>query len=875
MRALDLLRLVRARLRALVRPNAIAEEIREEPDFHLEGRTREREDHGLSPSDARRAGLARFGNPSLIHDRGYDLRGGGLVESVAQDVRYGVRLLVKHRGFSLVAVLTIGLGIGATTAISGVIDAVIVRALPYPHPEQLVGVSVAEPERPGRLFAASVVDMEAWRASGTPFSFLATMSGGTVIAVDGAYVERLSVTLVTSEYLPLFGVRPVQGRFFTEQDERLGADPVVLLGQTYWQRRYRSDPQVVGQTIRFATGTATIVGIVPEAFSATEPLWRPLQLTDEARRQHQFNVTGRLREGVTIAQAQREMDDRAATFAAQVPADKHYLVRLTSLYERTTKGYRSTIDVLAGAVGFVLLIACVNVASLQLARGATRESELAIRTSIGAGRGRLVRQLLIENVLLALAGGAVGALLAWLVFDLLVANIPIYLPANVTPAIDSRVLAFTALVAAAAGLAFGLAPALKLSRVAPARLMNTGMRGTRSASSSRARQLLVAVEIASAAVLVAGGGLMLRSFQRLSAVDLGFAPERIITLEVAPIDGRQGTYDAYYPALLDRLRALPSVSAAGATNQLPLGGASAFSSVLTDGPGGDQRQPIEPSEILPGYFEAIGLSLLTGRLPDDRDRASGARVATLSDTAARQLFPDRSPLGHRLLSDDVWYDVIGVVGDVRHKGPDQPVAAEVYFPYGNSHAVALNGAVRGQPLIVVVRPRGDAAALPAMLRDAARSIGPPVIVRRVRSGRDWWDYSVTAPRQRTVLLSLLGGLGLVLALVGVFGVTSFAVAQRTTEIGLYLALGARPGQVVAAIVIDASMPIGVGLAFGIAMAFFATRLIATFLFQTTPRDPLTFALVVVTLGATGCLASYVPARRAARVDPVIALRQDN
>jgi putative ABC transport system permease protein len=875
MRASDLLRLARARLRALVRPSAIADEIREELDFHVEARTREHEDSGLSPGDARRAALARFGNPLVIHDRGYDLRGGGLMESVAQDVRYGVRLLFKHRGFSLVAVLTLALGIGATTAISGVIDAVMIRPLPYPHAEQLVGVSVADRTQPGRLWAASVVDLDAWRALRTPFSFLATISGDTVIVADGSDVERLSVALVTSEYLPLFGVRPVFGRFFTEQDERLGADPAVLLGQAYWQRRYHRDPQVVGQTIRFTTGTATIIGIVPETFFATEPIWRPLQLTDEARRQHQFNVTGRLREGVTLAQAQREIDDRAATFAAQVPADKPYVVRLTSLYERTTKNYRATIEVLAGAVGFVLLIACVNVASLQLARGATRESELAIRASIGAGRGRLVRQLLIESVLLALAGGAVGALLAWLIFDILVANIPIYLPANVTPAIDGRVLVFTALVAAAAGVAFGLAPALKLSRVAPARLLNTTLRGTRSSSSPRARKLLVVIEVASAAVLVAGGGLTLRSFQRLSAVDLGFAPESIVTLEAAPVDATQGSYDTYYPALLARLRALPGVSAVGATNELPLGGASTFSSVRTDGPGGDERQPIEPREILPGYFEAIGLRVLAGRVPDERDRTSGARVVTLSETAARQLFPDRSPLGHRLLSGDVWYDVIGVVGDVRHKGPDQPVAAQVYFPYGSSQAVALNGTVRGQPLIAVVRPRGNASALPAMLRDAARSVGPRVIVRRVRSGRDWWDYSVTDPRQRTVLLSLLGGLGLVLALVGVFGVTSFAVAQRTREIGVHLALGARPGQVVGAIVKDASMPIAVGLAVGIAMAFFATRLIASFLFQTTPRDPLTFALVVATLGVTGCLASYVPARRAARVDPVVALRQDN
>jgi predicted permease len=485
-----------------------------------------------------------------------------------------------------------------------------------------------------------------------------------------------------------------------------------------------------------------------------------------------------------------------------------------------------------------------------------------------------VRQLLTESLVLSLAGGAFGTLLAWLVLDTLVANIPITISSDVQVGVNGWVLAGTAGLAVIVGLACGLAPALKLSGTSLNAVLGRGTRGLRSALSKAASRLLITIEVAAAVLLVAGAALMITSFVRLSAVDLGFDPGSFMTLEVQPVDTDAQTFATYYPALLERLRALPGVAAAGATPQLPLGGSQSFSFVHTAGEAGGKDFSVSVQQVVPGYFEALHLPLRNGRFVQASDM-TGAPWAVLSEQASAAIFPGGQAVGQRIEFHKVWLNVIGVVGNVWARGPErppeQPHVYTAYVPGGN---VSLLDRAAGQPMVVIVRPADGVRISEAALREAARAVGPPALVRRVRSGADWWDDRVVTPRQRTVLLGILGGLGLLLALVGVFGVTWFTVSRRIPEIGVRLALGARPGQVVRTVIKDGSMPIGAGIAIGITAAWFLSRVISTFLFKTTPHDPLALAGTAIVLAAGGLVAAWIPARRAATVDPVVALRAD-
>src|SRR5260221_3201912 len=437
-------RLLRNRLRALLGRDVVVDEIREEIQFHLDQRIVEHERRGLSPEEARRAALRKFGNPSVVQDQGYDVRGGGMMESFIQDVRYGGRLLWKQRGFSAVALITLALGTGATTAIFCVVDAALIRPLPFAHPEQLVRVDLVSFSRPDVTTAPSLVDMDDWRTLSHVFSHLGTARTEAGIFLEGPDPERVSVTFATLDYLPMYGRIPFIGRGFTPNDEQLAAPPVVILGYRFWQSHFQGDPAVIGRTLRLADQNDTIVGILPDDGSRPQTaLWRPLRATAAARGFRPYAAWARLRDGVTIDDARREVSTLAARLEKERPANKGRGTRITREYDTATKPNRPTINVLLGAVGFVLLIACVNVASLQLARGATREAELAIRASIGAGRGRLVRQMLTESIVLSLAGSALGALLAWLLLDTLVANMPVRISSDVQVRLNCLVLMAT------------------------------------------------------------------------------------------------------------------------------------------------------------------------------------------------------------------------------------------------------------------------------------------------------------------------------------------------------------------------------------------------------------------------------------------------
>jgi predicted permease len=867
---MGLLRLVRARLHALVHRDVVADEIREELEFHVRMRTEEYERAGAPPAVAASEARRRVGNLAVLQDRGYDIRGGGMMETILQDVRYGIRLLWKQRGFSLVAILTLALGCGLSTALFSVIDAAMLRPLPYPHPEQLVDITIETPQRSGKSFrlGPSFDDIRVMAASPALFSDLAIWRTlpGQVIG-DGPEPERLRGLEITEGYLSLHGVTLLLGRGIQADDTYIGAPAVVLLGYDYWQRRFGGSSDVLGKPIRFDEGTATIVGVLPASFYRDTPIWRPLVVTPflQSLRGAGTTTDGRLRPGLTIERAERELTDILGRQPGAAPGQR---VIVRSGLAEAVSGYRTTVNILTWAVALILLIACVNVAGLVLARGATRLPELAVRASIGAGRVRLVRQLLTENLLLSLVGGLAGVLVAWLALDTLVANIPMSLPSNSPATINLRVLALSLTLTLVTGLVFGLLPALRLSRVSVTSVLARGARPAGSPLTRRGSQLLIAAEVSLAVILLAGAGLMVRSFGRLLSVDLGFHPDDIMTMEVVPVDPSAATSNLYYSALLQTIRSLPGVEAAGAIDHLPLKGSSTMTGAKGDG---EIFVSVNTRQVLPGYFEAIGLLPRSGRLPSEADRSSGRRVAVVNETAQRMLFHDGAAAGRALVVGKAGtepLEIIGVVNDVRFRGPSGKIEPEVYLPFNPT------GDSRSRGLVVVVRPSGDARGLPDLLRQAAHGVGPRVLLDRIRPGEAWLDDRILTPKRRTVLLGLLGGLGLVLALVGVFGMTAYAVARRTQEIGLRIAFGARPLDVVRTIVGDAAVPVGIGLVAGLGGAALATRIITTFLFNTPATDPVTFAAVAITLGLAAVVAAWIPARRASRLDPVQALRAD-
>ena len=799
------------------------------------------------------------------------------MDALLQDLRYGARQLFRQRGSSLVAIVTLALGIGVSTAIVSVIDATMLRPLPYPDPEQLISVGVEEPRPDGRWGrpTASMADMREWQEATNVVSQVAGWGSafrGRII--DGPEPERLRVAHFTEEYLPMHGVTPMLGRNFTREDTEHGAPLVALLGYGYWQSRFGGRSDVIGQTIRLDTDIATIIGVLPQWFNATTPVSTPLQIDPAwfARRgSGRVSVYARLQPGVSLEQAVAALSGRTEPGAAgRDGASRPARAWATSRLDSAVAQYRTTVNVLGGAVTLILLIACVNVAGLLMARGATRRAELAVRASMGAGRGRLMRQLLTESVVLAVPAAALGVLLAWVALDTLVANIPLALPSNSPVTLNMKVLALTVVLLVPTTLLFGLAPALRLSRVGVGFALARTSRQVGASLSNRGGQVLIAAEVALAVVLVAGAGLMIRSFARISAVDLGFQPDGVVTMEVLPLEHSAAARKAYYVQLVQRLRTLPGVTSVGLVDYFTLGGGTSFTDLTADG----NSHFMSVFDVLPGYFETLGTPLRQGRFLSDAEYASGFRGVMLNESAARKLFPDGSAIGRTVLkaqSAEPW-SVIGVVGDLRHGGPlirqdREQQRLHAFFPLMPSDE-------DNQAMTIVLRTSGDVSGLAERLRRTASSIGPRVLIEQIRSADELFADRVITPKRRTVLLGLLGVLGLVLALVGVFGMTAYAVTRRTPEIGVRMAFGARPGQVVRTIVRDSALPIVIGIAVGVGAALLATRTIESFLFQTAPNDAATLATVAAVLALTGCIAAVIPAMRAAKVDPATSLRAE-
>ncbi|HQX80800.1 MAG TPA: ABC transporter permease [Vicinamibacterales bacterium] len=797
------------------------------------------------------------------------------MDALTQDLRYGFRQLLRQGGSSLIAIVTLALGIGVSTAIFSVIDATMLRPLPFPDPEQLVSLNPEELMPDGKVSRGtpSMADMRLWQKSDDVFQHVATLGSafrGRI--VEGAEPERIQVSHFTEDYLPMHGITPLIGRNFSREETAPGAPLVALLGYGYWQRRYAGRENVIGETVRFDTEVATIIGVLPPWFNATTPVSVPTRVPlDMYSRRGTGSLTGsvyaRLRPGITIEQARERISARMERRTLPDGKQTTSTVTIQSRLDSALSQARTTINVLAGAVALILLIACVNVAGLLLARGAARQSELAVRASMGAGRGRLIRQLLTESVVLAIPGGALGILLAWLSLDAIVANVPLSISSNSPVTLNLKVLAATAALLVPTAMLFGLAPAIRLSRVQLGSVLARGGRQRGSALSRRGGQMLIAAEVALAVILVAGAGLMIRSFMRISAVDLGFNARGLVILEALPLDRNPGAHQQFYTTLLQQLRTLPGMASVGIVDNFQLGGGTSFSFYTA----GSMADGSTTFEITPGYFETIGALLKSGRLPTDADFAAGFRGAVINETAAKTFF-DGLALGRELTRsgpDKTPWTVIGVIADLKHGGPlSTRQESQIFLPLQISE-YDLNTA-----MMVVMRPSGAIPGLPDQLRKVAQGIGPRVLVERIRTSEELFGERVVTPRRRTVLLGLLGGLGMALALVGVFGMTAYSVTRRTSEIGVRLAFGARPGQVVRTMLRDSAIPIAIGTMLGVGGAFFATRVIKSFLFDTAPTDPLTLGAVAMIIAATGSIAALVPAMRAARIDPASSLRAD-
>ncbi|MGH9411485.1 MAG: FtsX-like permease family protein [Vicinamibacterales bacterium] len=725
-----------------------------------------------------------------------------------------------------------------------------------------------------RLFP-STADIRGWRGMSSVVAHIGSgrVSGFVPLIVDTGIAQRLVVGSASEDFLETYGVAPILGRSFRVEDTRLGAPGVALLGHAFWESQFGGDPAVLGRVIRIQSAPVTIVGVLPAGFYNNTAVWQPSQWADAwLDRRGSTPVVARLRPGVTPEEASRLLTAAPQpNFVETSPTSARAIA--TSLYEGATSGYGKTLRTLGWAVALIVFIACVNVAGLLLARGATRRQELAVRASIGAGRGRLVRQLLVESLLLALVGSIVGVGLGYVSLDSLVALIPLSLPANSPPTIDATVLAFTLVLTVVTALAFGLAPALKLSRSASLHAtLGGGDRIGAAPLSRRSGQWLIAVEIALALVLVSGAGLMVRSFSRLLDVDLGYDPSSILTFEVEPVDQTPALRARFYPELQTALLHLPDVSAVGAVDQLALtGGSMGLFAKADTGAEIDGALRI----VLPGYFEAMGVRLLAGRRLEDADRASG-QAALINATGNAKYF-NGGAVGHTLITGDKApraLRIVGVVPDLKLGGPEDPGGPEMYIlPNVRPDAPPTPNAV-GTTLAMVMRVRGGSAVAADRLKQIAESIGPRVIVGHVGPASTLVDQDVELPRHRMLLLTLLGALGLLLTLVGIFGMTAYAVARRTREIGVRVAIGATPADVLTMMLTDVAKPMVIGIAIGLVGAAFATRVIASFLFQTTPTDPGTFAAVAVTIAVAALFAGWIPSRRALRVDPVSALRAE-
>jgi putative ABC transport system permease protein len=814
------------------------------------------------------------------------------MQNLWQDIRYGMRMLLKAPSLSIVATMALALGIGANTAIFSVVNAVLLRPLPFPDSDKLMMVWDTVPSRGQKRGSASYPNFADWRSQNHVFEHLASFHTSDFIMTGRGESSRLQGAVVNADLFTLLRATPVLGRaFLPAEDEPSETGRVVVLSQELFQKRFNSDASVLNQPMILDGKNYTIIGVMPQAFQfpiQNEPveLWTTVAIDREGkepmtdqRGAHYMHVIGRLKAGVSKEQAQAEMTAIASRLEQQYP-DKnlHRSAAVEPALEALVGDIRPTLLILLGAVACVLLIACANVANLLLARAMTRHKEIAIRSALGASRLRVIRQLLTESVLLSLAGGGLGLVLAVWWSDLLVTLGKDDIPRALQVGLDWRVLGFTLIVSVATGVLFGLAPALQTSRTELTESLKEGGRGSGDgARRNRVRGVLVVSELAIAVVLLVGAGLLIQSLWRLRQVDPGFKPGNVLTFNVAlpDIKYNSGKQVQFFQDLKARMNSLPGVQSAAFVEPLPLGGDHFSLSFETEGrPVAKGDQPSADFFLVsPGYFQTMGIPQIKGRDFNDRDQHKAQQVIIVSEAFAKQFFPGEDPIGKHIKPGISTFEdekaqmceIVGVVGDVKNLSLGAEPKPAFYEPHAQ---------VPFSQMTVVLRTSTDPHSLITGVTKEVGSMDKELPVFGAKTMDEYLSASVAAPRFNTTLLTIFAAVALVLTIVGLYGVMSYSVAQRTNEIGIRMALGAQTGDVLRLIVKQGVKLVLLGLAIGLVGAFALMKLIASLLFGVTTKDPLTFAVVAGLLTAVALLACYLPARRASRIDPMVALRYE-
>lgn len=811
------------------------------------------------------------------------------METLFQDLRYAARSLRKSPGFAAVAVLTLAIGIGANTAIFSVVSSVLLRPLPYGEPDRVVMVWNSFSDRD--QMSLSAPELMDYRQGIRSLEELAAYRQTDVNLTGDAEPERLSAARVTANLFDALGTEAMNGRTFTAEEDVSGRDDVVALSHGLWRRRFGGEPSIVGSTIRVDGRLRTVVGVMPASFrlpvdyeteDATQ-LWVPLALNPDdlgGRGFHNLQGVGRLRPGATIEQANAELEVLTRRWIEEGIEDLEDFTAFAVPVQKEVVGdVRHALLVFFGAVGFVLLIACVNVANLLLVRGDTRQKEMALRVALGAGRRRIVRQILTESVLLAIGGGLLGLFLALLGVKVLVALDPASIPRVDQVALDGRVLAFTGLVALLTGILFGAIPAFRASRPdLVARLKEGGRSSVLGRSGHRLRSALVIAEIALSVVLVIGAGLMVRSFWELQRIELGLNPESVLTLRLSlPAADYPEATDivAFYRLLLEQVETLPDVRSAGAAVAVPLASTIGDWGIDIEGRSESMEDRFfgHLQVVTPDYFEAMGMTRIRGRFVEETDRTDGLPSVVISEAMAERYWPSEIAIGKRFRiggRDGPWFTVVGVVGDVRHNAVVEEALPVMYFPHAQLPLVL--GGVSNMAL--VIKTASDPLAATERVREAIRSMDPNLPVSEIRTMEQIVDTAFSEARFSTLLLGIFAGVALLLGAVGIYGVIAYMVNRRTNEIGIRMALGARTGDVRWLVVRQGAVLALIGIALGLGTALAMTRTLSSLLYEVSTTDPATFVGVALLLGAVALLASYLPARRATRVDAMAALRAE-
>jgi predicted permease len=897
------LRVALSKLKGTAQKQEIAGDLNEELRAHRELLVEENIRRGLAPDEARRQAMLTLGNASHIQENYRDQAGLPFLEVLLQDLHYAVRMLRKSPAFAAVAIITLALGIGANSAIFSVVNGVLLRPLPYEDPDRLMFVFNSAPSRGIPQYGASPPDYRTLRERNKTFAGLLAFYSSAFNLTGTQQPERLLGDVVSADYFTTLGVQLSLGRNFTPSEEQWGSHHVVIVSDEFWRTHLNSDHNISAKTLNLNGELYNVIGVAPASFNmfSKRQLWVPMAWKPKdnmnSHNNYFLNMVGRLKPGISQQQANADLNSIMLSIAEQFPENKGIGAGLQTLREAWVGDVQPALLILLGVVGFVLLIACVNLANLMLARSARRQKEIAIRSALGAGRRRLLLQFLTESILLSLVGGACGLALAYFSLRLLplAGNL---LPRRQQVRLDGWVLLFTLGVSVLTGVLFGLMPAMQNSRVRRlSDALKEGGRTSDSGSSSRVRTVLVVSEVALALVLLIGSGLAIRSFERLVHVDAGFDPNRVLTFMVIlpssydpqpdPLRiGAPTRVAAFYQETITRIEQLPGVKAAGAVSSLPLQGEQWGKFLVPlDRPlpiSIDQIANVQYRAVAGHYFNSIGIRLVKGRLLNEHDQANSSLSVVVNETLSRRYWPGQDPIGKNvLLTPPVGlippaeippgyhvpqFTVVGVVSDARYGSLDKTPEPVVY-------ASILQHDYSMGPFFTV-RSDNDPNALVASIRSEIAQFDKNLPLADIATMEEVMSNSVAQPRLQTLLLGLFGGLAMVLAAVGIYGVMSYSVTQRTSEIGIRMALGADRFSVLRMVMVQGLRLAAIGLAIGLVLAFAVTRVMSKILFGVSPTDPLTFATIAVLLTLIALLACYVPARRATKVDPMVALRYE-